>query len=173
MDSFLSKQPEPRRHESKNNLILPAGLFFFFSDFDGGHQILPITISYLIRAMFSVRWVSVWTCWCGAKAQMQRLITLRLDVSPLISHQQSGTLSHSSNCRKLANAHKHTHTSTRFVTCSQDALCRAEQIAWLTNPLTILQLHMYIMLIVDDLKENTETGRFIFLEMDCTEFGHF
>ena len=38
---------------------------------------------------------------------MQQLITLRLDVSPLIYHQQSGALSHSQNSSKLANTHTH------------------------------------------------------------------
>lgn len=46
---------------------------------------------------------------------MQQLITVRLDVSPLIYHQQSGTLSHGSHGRKLANTYAHR-------SCSEDAL---------------------------------------------------
>lgn len=46
---------------------------------------------------------------------MQQLIKVRLDVSPLIYNQQSGTLSHSSYSRKLANTNAHG-------SCSKDAL---------------------------------------------------
>lgn len=45
----------------------------------------------LRQGCVAVRWVSVLTCWerwFGAEDQMQQLITLRLDVSPLIYHQQ-------------------------------------------------------------------------------------
>lgn len=47
---------------------------------------------------------------------MQQLITLRLDVSPLIYHQQSGALSHSSSSRDLAYTHTliHTHSVARM-----------------------------------------------------------
>lgn len=54
---------------------------------------------------------------------MQRLIMLRLDVSPLIYHQQSGALSHCSNSTDLANTHTRSHRSR-----SQDALPLPEQI---------------------------------------------
>lgn len=46
---------------------------------------------------------------------MQQLITLRLDVSPLIYHQQSGSLSHSSNSRELAAAHTCTGRLARML----------------------------------------------------------
>lgn len=43
---------------------------------------------------------------------MQQLITVRLDVSPLIYHQQSGAVSHSWYHKELARTHINTHTHT-------------------------------------------------------------
>lgn len=123
--SFKKRRPQKIRGLSFALLFVCFFLLRWWTPDTRRHLLLPRL------GGVAVRWVSVWTCWerwCGAEDQMQQLITPRLDVSPLIYHQQSGALSHSSDGRELANTHTNTHIHR---SCCQDALPLTEQISWL------------------------------------------